>query len=241
MTSANSPVLYCCSLPDKHPRFEIINGCLVPVLAGSSLQDDSVRQDLINRGWLMDDYGVNISKVNPIFGDLTVLYWAWKNSQHDYLGVCQYRRAWDDAEVSRAEEDTLYIPVKQYFPEGSMQRQYEAWHSAFPAVSISRDLANRRKIPLTVEMLDYAWTKGGFYGCNMVRGSRCIFNQFCELVFSIMIPFYNENIDLCHSLTGYDRRSIAFAAERMISALLVHRSYFFGTQTIQEAQIHVIH
>lgn len=241
MTSANSPIHYCCSQPDRHPRFEVSNGRLVPVLAGSSLECEVTRQDLVNRGWVMDDSGVNISNYNPIFGDLTVLYWAWKNSKHDHISICQYRRRWDEGEVSRAEDDTLYIPTAHYFPEGGMKRQYEEWHGpAFPAVAISRDLANRRKIPLTVEMVDYAWEKGGFYGCNMVRGSRYLFNQFCELVFSTIMPFYNENIDLCNSIAGYNRRSIAFAAERMISALLVHRRYFFGNQAIKEAQIHLI-
>lgn len=241
MTSANSPIHYCCSPAELQPRFEVSNGQLVPVLAGSSLQNEVTRNALINRGWVMDDSGVNISRYNPIFGDLTVLYWAWKNSEHDHISICQYRRRWDEGEVSRAEDDTLYIPTVYYFTEGGMKLQYEKCHGhAFPAVAISRDLANRRKIPLTVEMVDYAWEKGGFYGCNMVRGSRYLFNQFCELVFSIMMPFYYENIDLCHSITGYDRRSIAFAAERMISALLVHRKHFFGNQAIKEAQIYLI-
>jgi hypothetical protein len=240
MTSNKCPILYCCSLPDKHPRFSVKNGVLLPILAGAACHADATKKDLTQRGWLMDDHGNNISSVNSIFGDLTTLYWAWKNSSGSHLGVCQYRRSWDDEEVGQSAEDVLYIPEGQYFPEGSMQRQYEVWHGIFPAVEISRKLANERKIPLTVEMLDYAWTKGAFYGCNMVRGPRTAFDKFCELVFTTMIPFYNENIELCESLRGYNRRSIAFTAERMISALLVHRHYFFGSQKIKSARIHVI-
>ena len=59
--------------------------CLVPMQAGKAC----AKTDLKMRG---DDTGDNISKSNKYYGEGTVLYWMWKNSKADILGVMQYRR-----------------------------------------------------------------------------------------------------------------------------------------------------
>ncbi len=39
-----------------------------------------------------DNTGDNISEKKYKYSELTVQYWAWKNQEADYYGLCHYRR-----------------------------------------------------------------------------------------------------------------------------------------------------
>ena len=66
---------------------EIIdNELFIPVRCGAIFDK---RKDVSILG---DNTGDNISKKRDSFCELTVLYWAWKNQDADYMGLCHYRR-----------------------------------------------------------------------------------------------------------------------------------------------------
>lgn len=64
----------------------IDNPLYVPVRCGAVYDE---REDVTMLG---DDTGDNISEKRNSFCELTVQYWAWKNVEADYYGLCHYRR-----------------------------------------------------------------------------------------------------------------------------------------------------
>jgi hypothetical protein len=42
--------------------------------------------------YLKDDVGENISLKNEFYSELTGIYWVWKNTKFDLVGICHYRR-----------------------------------------------------------------------------------------------------------------------------------------------------
>lgn len=64
----------------------IDNPLYIPVRCGA------VYDQRENVQMLGDDTGDNISEKRNSFCELTVQYWAWKNVEADYYGLCHYRR-----------------------------------------------------------------------------------------------------------------------------------------------------
>ena len=68
-----------------HKKYYMPNDKLyLPVQVGASGKNSI--------GYQRDDEGENISEKNPYYCELTGLYWAWKNLDVEYIGLCHYRR-----------------------------------------------------------------------------------------------------------------------------------------------------
>ena len=65
----------------------IKNDIFLPVYCGATYKKDKWNKDIIG-----DNTGNNISEKRMSFCELTVQYWAWKNLEADYYGLCHYRR-----------------------------------------------------------------------------------------------------------------------------------------------------
>ena len=72
--------------PNKND-YLVGNPLMVDVIAGGDYQTKKTPENMV-----MDNTGVNISKKNKSYCELTTQYWAWKNVEADYYGFCHYRR-----------------------------------------------------------------------------------------------------------------------------------------------------
>ena len=78
---ADIKILVACHKPSELPQNELF----LPIQVGAAL---ATRTLPITQ----DNTGDNISDKNPTYCELTAQYWAWKNLQADYYGLCHYRR-----------------------------------------------------------------------------------------------------------------------------------------------------
>ncbi len=75
----------------------------VPIHVGSQGKES------IN-GYELDSTGDNISAKNSGYCELTGLYWAWKNSEANYIGLSHYRRHFTfESRLPKSEEDKFKL------------------------------------------------------------------------------------------------------------------------------------
>ena len=56
-----------------------------PIQAGAELTDKSIAE-------IKDNTGVHISAKNRMYCEMSAVYWIWKNTDHDWIGIEHYRR-----------------------------------------------------------------------------------------------------------------------------------------------------
>lgn len=84
----------------------IKNDIFLPVYCGATYKKGKWNKDIIG-----DNTGNNISEKRMSFCELTVQYWAWKNLEADYYGLCHYRRYLslkNKKNVYRNEQNQIY-------------------------------------------------------------------------------------------------------------------------------------
>ena len=65
-------------------------------------------------GFTPDNSGDNISSKNPYYCELTGLYWAWKNLDAEYIGLCHYRRYFSiSKQLPKTEDEKFKVVLTQ--------------------------------------------------------------------------------------------------------------------------------
>lgn len=155
-----------------------------PIQVGADLTEQII-------SGLQDNQGENISCKNRNYCELTATYYAWKNCQAAYKGLCHYRRIFeiDDCQMrelmNRREEWDVILPYSSvHYPNISTQHlryiREEDWQAMLRALEETAP--------------DYfaAWRQlvdGGeqfFYNYNMLIARAEVFDDYCDFLFSVL-------------------------------------------------------
>jgi len=184
----------------------------------------------VDLGFQGDDTGENISEKNPSFCELTGIYWAWKNLDADYIGLCHYRRhfrgrrgrdKWasiltePEAKSLLCETDVLLPRRRNYFIE-TVYNQYVHAHPA-EGLDLALRLAGETG-PAFEQAAEGLKTRTWTHIYNMFIMKREIFQDYCAWLFPILFRL-EETLDTS-GYSAYDRRVFGFVAERLLDVYL---------------------
>lgn len=172
-------------------------------------------------GYMGDDTGVSISEKNCYYGELTGVYWVWKNIRtSDYVGICHYRRYFCTEEgkilTQRAYEEILSdydmivskkLKLNYTYYEGYAS-DYNIHDLDAVGEVIGRDYPEYRE---AFERLVHG--KGTYFG-NMMVCKKEIYDAYCEWLFGIF-----EKAEGQIDASGYDdyhKRVYGFISEFLL-------------------------
>ncbi len=181
-------------------------------------------------GIVGDNTGDNISEKNANYCELTGLYWAWKNLEADYVGLCHYRRyfagsdfgdKWDRVLTEKQAEELLQdtdviLPKKRnYYIETNYGQYIHAHHK--------EDLDTTREIieemfPDYLEAFDEHMSERKTHIFNMFIMRKDIMDSYCQWLFALLSEL-EKRLDISEYSVN-DKRVFGFVSERMLDVWL---------------------
>ena len=98
--------IFCTSI-DYYKVIDYLPNIIIPLGIG---------KNTFPSNWLDEKKGENISELNSYYGELTGLYWVWKNKlidmkKDDLIGNCHYRKLWLNDFYTKSKLDIEVVKV----------------------------------------------------------------------------------------------------------------------------------
>lgn len=203
----------------------------LPVQLGAAYANEDL-------GYQRDDEGKNISLKRPHYSELTALYWAWKNLNVDYLGLCQYRRYFScrdfKSEQQGSQRDTLHradfesilqtyeiiLPTPTDFGDTTVRQQYADCHYV-EDLNLVREIIVH-KCPKYVAAFDKVMGGHRIHTCNMFVTKKSIADEYCAWLFPILFEL-EQQVDFSN-YDEYQQRVCGYMAERLFNVWLFEKN-----------------
>lgn len=189
------------------------NPVYIPLQVGSKAKEDL--------GYLRDDTGDHISDKNCYYGELTGLYWLWKNLDYDgNIGICHYRRYFVDENRELLQETDYDRILEEYDIITSQAITIEEpYREYFGEAHHLKDLELEGQVLQELFPEDYPYFNQAMNGHihyfgNLMVTSRVLFDEYCEWLFSIFSEL-EKRVDV----SGYDdyhKRLYGFLSEQLL-------------------------
>ncbi|MFR0569062.1 DUF4422 domain-containing protein [Bifidobacterium apri] len=191
-----------------------------------------------------DNTGENISIKNPYYCELTALYWGWKNSKADIIGLCHYRRYFSKFENPWF--DSFFRTTDRHLVDDSITAQqidqylkkYDVIvgmpHLPFPDTAYEdlKKSCYEKDIKALIyvmkeyytndyETLIHVLNKQNLFYFNMLICKKETMDDYCRWLFGIL-----EKVEKICDLTGYNRqrkRLYGYLAEVLLNVYVTER------------------
>lgn len=189
-------------------------------------------------GFQRDDQGIEISGRNPLYCELTGLYWGWKNLSAEGLGLVQYRRyftlhgrRWcrrhglEDNVLSLPEAQQLLgrypvlVPHKRRYYIETIYSQYD--HTFDGRHLDAARAAVARLCPEYLTDFDGFMKARGGWMFNMFLMRRPLADAYCQWLFPLLEDVEGR-ID-SRAMNAFEKRYIGRISERLLNVWLRHQ------------------
>ena len=185
-------------------------------------------------GYLGDDSGDNISRLNLYVNEITALYWLWKNTRHDFIGFVHYRRFFttDGKNILTTDAAREILRDCDIIVNGCefghiALRDWKIMLSTRPLAehvinTIRKFIALRQ--PDYLAAYDRVTNSFGVFCYEIFITRRKIFEAYCEWLFSFIIDATEEILSTTEIASSDDPRiyrSISFTAEHLMTVWLI--------------------
>lgn len=218
------------------------------LMLGSIFYEPSVKTFLFQKGFIFDDTGDNISHLNSFFGQLTGLYWIWKNSFEDIIGVNTYRLFWGDYFLKNDfKSNTLYIPegvnvnlcVRGEAKENSNVHYHYSYCHGESGLNLLYDLSQKSNIAIKPYMIDDLKNQYLLHPFNMFISERKTFDKICNILFDVLLEYYflyKPHFKKIEEERNQNR-ILDFLGERVLHIIYTNKDYFIPNIDIETIQV----
>ena len=217
------------------------NEIMIPMHVGRALNKKE-GLPLVNK-MIGDNTGDNISEKNERYAELTAIYWMWKNSKADVVGLMHYRRSLilptEEKEcdnhlcnigltkenVKRLMKDYDVIHVKHCNLYYSIYNNYLERHVARDMHLAIEYIYN--KYPKMRGALNRALYNTFFSSTNMFIMKKDVLDEYATWLFDVLFGIE----DKLSNYNGYQKRTPGFLAERLFTVWVEankHKYKFLG-------------
>jgi len=186
-----------------------------PIQAGAEITDKRIAP-------LLDNTGYNISAKNKMYSEMTATYWVWKNTSHDWKGICHYRRHLliNDAQLATLADGNLdaILPLPYIcFPNTLAQFR------RFVSEEVKNTLLSSLKTLHPAQYDNYLSILNGQYQYtyNLVAARREVFDAYCSWIFAVL-EFMERSSDKLPEIAT--TRALSYAAEVLTSLYFLYNS-----------------
>ena len=193
----------------------------VPVLVGAINKPETF-------GYLDDSSGDNISGKNANYCELTGVYWVWKNTSDEYVGICHYRRFFncslrqtdyiDDRDIRKIlDQYDIILPFKKKL-HNSVKEQYCEKSGYEKDLDVLREVI-LQKYPEYEEAYDKVMASHEIFFFNMMITKKGLYDQYCMWLFDVLGEA-EKRIDFSE-YDDYKKRIFGFMGERLLNVYVL--------------------
>lgn len=181
-------------------------------------------------GYTGDDTGESISQLNCFYGELTGLYWLWRNYEgQENIGICHYRRYFCDEHCRLLSSKEADLLLEQYdvITTEAFRIEEESYRDLYASSHYVEDLDEAGQVIKELYPEDYkvfleVINGKTHYKGNLMVTSRENFDAYCEWLFSIF-AILQERINYDKYEDAFHRRVFGFLSEQLLMVWVVAR------------------